>query len=109
MTQGAFHRIVRRLDPVDPRECPEALLHFEDLEAGRRRLHARKPRPFRKGRFHLSAGPVHLLLKRFPLQRPVARLMPVVEQHVGQRKQPAGGRGTTTSPVDHCRESHFGV
>jgi hypothetical protein len=32
VSQRAFRRVVRRLDPLHPRERPQTLFHLEDLE-----------------------------------------------------------------------------
>src|SRR5512142_2371637 len=48
-TQRSLRHIVRRLDPFDLREGPQALFDLEDLEARRRRLRAPAPRSSQGG------------------------------------------------------------
>ena len=89
MPQCSFHRVVRWRDSLEAREAPQTFLHFEKLEACRRRLRARAPRPFEKGLLDLTPQAGHPLLKRTPGQGSVTHLVPVAEKSVLQRKQPS--------------------
>ena len=54
MPQRAFRGVIRRLDPLDARKGPQALLHLEDLKAGRRRLDAAAPEARFQSRLDLT-------------------------------------------------------
>ena len=79
MPQRSFHCVVRRRDSLDAREAPQTFLHLEKLEACRRCLRARAPRPFQEGALDLAPQAAHPLLKRIPRQGPVTHLVPVSE------------------------------
>ncbi len=102
MAQRSCDRVVRRRDSLDACEAPKTFLDLEKLEARRRRLRARAPRPFLKGLLHLAPQAAHPLLKRTPRQRSIAYSVPVAEQPVRQRKQPLSNCLTVATPVDHC-------
>jgi hypothetical protein len=101
MTQRAFNCVVRRRNSLDACEAPQTFLHFEKLEARRRCLRARAPRPFQKGPLDLALQAAHPLLKRIPRQGPVTHLVPVAEQSVRQRKQSSSDSLTVAGSVNH--------
>ena len=87
--QRPLRRVVRRLDPPNPREAPQPLFHLEDLEARRRRLAHAHRRPLLQGLSDLPPQAAHPLWKRLPRQRPVPHPVPVAEQAVRHPQQPS--------------------
>lgn len=99
--QGTLGRVVRRLDPLDPGEGPQAIPEAQQLAACRRRLLAGAHRAPFKARTDYPPQPCHGLEKGRPLDGAVADLVPGLEQLVRLPEQlPPDFRAATTA-VDH--------
>jgi hypothetical protein len=104
MPQRSCDDVVRRRNPLDPRNCPQTFLYLEKLKACGRRFRGRAPRPFQKGLLDFPTQAVHPLLKRIPSQSSVAHSVLVAEQPVRQRKQSLFDSLAFATPVDYRLE-----
>lgn len=104
MSQRAFRGVIRRLNPFDAGESPQAFLHLEDLKVGRCRLGAAASLALFECRFDLAPQPHRHRLQPLPIDGPVAEAVPPAKHPLGQAQQRAPGGLTGTPAVDHRLE-----
>src|SRR5262249_44367418 len=88
--QRPLRRVVRRLDPPDPEECPQVLLAFQQAPARRRRLVAGARRTPAQSLLDAPPDRPGVAEKRAPGHRAVPVLVPPVEQPVAPSKTFSG-------------------
>src|SRR5512142_3459058 len=104
MAQRALRGVVRRLDPLDAHEGPQALLHLEDLEARRRRLDAAATLAASQRRLDLAPQPRRERLEPLSIDGPMAEAVPPTKHPLRQPQQGVPGRLAGTPTVDQHLE-----